>query len=618
MARLWQKISQDEQEGRAYDGHLIKRLLKGYVWRHRLLLTLILAIVPVAALVQLVPPYLLKVAIDDHITPGRGAGLGPLALIYLLATVAVAGVRFAQTYWLQLLGQRVTHRIRSSLFGHIQDLPQAFFDRNPVGRMLTRVTSDVEGVEEMFNSGVISILGDLFLLLGIMGAMLWLEPRIALITFSAIPVILVVTLWLRPKVRDTFRAVRARLSQLNAFFQEQICGVDVVQLFRKEEETYRDFEGLNRGYRGQCLRSIIFDGGLFALVEVAGAIMVAVILFYGGGEIIRGAVTFGVLVAFIEYIAKFFAPLMDLSAKYTIMQAAMAALERIFGLLDEPPDPALAGDTKKTQASDGKSGISFEGVWFSYDGKEDVLRDVSFHVGPGETVALVGATGAGKSTLFKLLSRLYEIQRGRILLDGVDIRGIPAQKLRRRIGLAMQDIFLFSGDVARNIRLGDESLSDKDLEAVGATVGVDEFIRRFPGGYGEPIRERGHNLSAGERQLLSLARAVARSPEILLIDEATSNLDPSTEFYVQRALSRFFGKTTSLVIAHRLSTVKRADRIIVLHRGEVREMGAHEELLRMGGIYARLYNLQYKGQEPTPPKGGRGPVSATPAPEKRL
>ncbi|MBI2880644.1 MAG: ABC transporter ATP-binding protein [Candidatus Tectomicrobia bacterium] len=615
----------EEKLGRAYDGRLLARLMRGYVFGHHWrLLAGALVCLPLAALLELVQPYLLKVAVDDHLTKGRLEGLLPVALVFLLAVVLLAVVRFWQTYAVMLLGQRVTHRLREDLFSRVQDLPQSFFDRTPVGRLLTRLTSDVEAIQEMFASGAVSVVGDFFLLAGIMGAMLWLNAGLALLTFAAIPILLAFTFWVRPHIRDAFRQVRIKLSEINVFLQEHLSGMAVVQLFRKEGETGRLFEGLSGEYRRRAHQAILYDVSLYALVEATESIMVALIIWHAGGRILEGMLTLGVLVAFLGYIQKFFSPLMDLSSKYTIMQSAMTALERIFGLLDEKADPALLGTGRG--APGGSAGraergpaIAFEGVGFSYGGEPEVLRGVSFRAGPGETVALVGATGAGKSTCLKLLCRLYEAGRGRITLDGVDIREIPAREVRRRVGMVLQDVFLFSGDIRRNIRLGDESIDDETVRRVAEEVGVQGMVRRFPDGFESSVLERGGNLSAGERQLLSLARAVARRPEVLLVDEATSHLDPATEYETQRVLASLYGKTTTLVIAHRLSTVKRADWIVVLHKGEVREIGAHADLLAQGGIYARLYDLQYRQQEngsgPSPDvgKGRSGPsVDGTP------
>jgi ATP-binding cassette subfamily B multidrug efflux pump len=607
-------VYSEESPGKFYDGRLLRRLVRGYAGHHRRLLFAALFCLPLAALLELVQPYLLKVAVDDHLTNGRLSGLLSIAGWFLLAVILLALVRFAQTYTVQLLGQRVTHRLREELFARVQRLPQTYFDRTPVGRLLTRMTSDVEVIQEMFASGVVSVVGDVFLLVGIMGAMLWLNAGLALLTFAAIPVLLIFTFWVRPRIRDAFRQVRAKLSEINTFLAEHLSGMAIVQLFRKEKETGVLFEALSGEYRKKAHQAILYDVCLYALVEATGAIVVAGMIWYGGGRILEGTLTFGVLVAFLGYIHKFFSPLMDLSSKYTIMQSAMAALERIFSLLDEETDHALAGASGREPASgvaavpfsgDGSDGlhggkgpaIAFEEVDFSYDGQQEVLRGVSFRAEAGETIALVGATGAGKSSCLKLLCRLYDPQGGRITIDGVDIRETPARDLRRRIGMVMQDVFLFSGDIYRNIRLGDELIDEETVRAAAEEVGVWGMIRKFPNGFESSVLERGSNLSAGERQLLSLARAVVRRPDVLLVDEATSNLDPSTEYEIQRVLGAIYGKTTTLVIAHRLSTVKRADRIVVLHKEKVREMGTHAELLARGGIYARLYALQYRQQE---------------------
>lgn len=626
-------VYEEENPGRAYDGRLLGRLVKRYVRPLWKLLLGVLVCLPAAAALELVQPYLMKVVVDEHLTNGRLEGLLPLCALFFSAVIGLTLVRFAETYWIMMLGQRVTYRIREQVFARVQDFPQSYFDRTPVGRLLTRMTSDVEVIQEMFSSGIVTVVGDVFLLVGIMGAMLWLNVKLALLTFMAIPVLLAVTFWVRPRIREAFRRVRAKLSEINSFLAEHLSGMTVVQLFRKEEASNRLFDGLADEYREQAHHAILYDVSLYAVVEATGAVVVAGLIWYGGGEILEGALTFGVLVAFLSYIQKFFSPLMDLSSKYTIMQSAMAALERIFNLLDEPADPMLGRNTgthaihdalpggsasamsvlPKELAPEGKGpAISFEDVSFSYDGNQPVLEGVSFRADPGETVALVGATGAGKSTCLKLLCRLYEFKQGRITLDGEDLREIPSRRLRSRIGMVMQDVFLFTGDIDRNIRLGDGFIEEERIRKVADEFDLWKIVRKFPDGFESSVRERGSNLSAGERQLLSLARAVVRRPEILLVDEATSNLDPSTEYEIQRVLSSVYGRTTTLVIAHRLSTVQRANRIVVLHKHHVREVGTHSELLAQGGIYARLYELQYRQQEMGLPSDGEPPGDSRP------
>ncbi len=624
-------VYEEKNPGRAYDGRLLRRLVKRYVRPLWKLLLGTLVCLPAAAALELVQPYLMKVVVDEHLTNGRLEGLLPLCVLFFSAVIGLTLVRFAQTYWIMMLGQRVTYRMREEVFARVQDFPQSYFDRTPVGRLLTRMTSDVEVIQEMFSSGIVTVVGDVFLLAGIMGAMLWLNVKLALLTFMAIPVLLGVTFWVRPRIREAFRRVRAKLSEINSFLAEHLSGMTVVQLFRKEEASNRLFDGLADEYREQAHHAILYDVSLYAVVEATGAVVVAGLIWYGGGEILEGALTFGVLVAFLGYIQKFFSPLMDLSSKYTIMQSAMAALERIFNLLDEPVEPVLGGNTgadaipegsasavsvlPKEPTPEGKGpAISFEDVSFSYDGNQPVLEGVSFRADPGETVALVGATGAGKSTCLKLLCRLYELEQGRITLDGEDLREIPSRRLRSRIGMVMQDVFLFTGDIDRNIRLGDGFIEEESVRKVADELGLWKIVRKFPDGFESSVRERGSNLSAGERQLLSLARAVVRRPEILLVDEATSNLDPSTEYEIQRVLSSVYGRTTTLVVAHRLSTVQRANRIVVLHKRQVREVGTHSELLAQGGIYARLYELQYRRQEIGPPSDGEPSGDSRPLP----
>jgi ATP-binding cassette subfamily B protein len=484
--------------------------------------------------------------------------------------------------------------LRMELFTHVQRLSSAFFDRTPTGSLVTRLTSDVEALGEMFTAGVITIFGDLLALLGIVGIMLWMNPALSLVTFSVLPILIWTVFTFRRRMREAFRDVRARLANLNAFLAESIGGMAVVQLFSREKTEQAEFTRLNAAHRDANMPVITWDASLYALVETLSTVAVGLIIWYGGGKIVRGALSFGALVAFIKYIDMFFAPIRDLSAKYSVMQGAMAALERIFHLLDteskeqiplNSPLPKGEGTPVRT--------IEFRDVWFAYHGKEYVLKGFNLGIRQGERIALVGETGGGKTTVTRLLTRLYEVSKGTITLDGADIRQTPLPLLRRRIGLVLQDPYLFTGTIGYNISLGDAE-AERRMKQATAMVGADRFISRLPNGFQEEVRERGVNLSAGERQLISFARAVAFNPEILVLDEATASVDTEAEHLIQEGLKGLMAGRTSIVVAHRLSTIQDADRIVVIHRGEKIEEGNHQELLARRGLYFRLYQLQFK------------------------
>ncbi|AJE04609.1 ABC transporter ATP-binding protein [Geobacter pickeringii] len=593
---------EDEIVGKAYDRHLMGRFLR-YVRPYAGLAMVSLALLPLSAAVRLAQPWLLKVAIDGHIVSGRMEGLPLVAAGFFALIVAESLLTFLEAWLLQYLGQRVMFDLRLELFSHVQRLPVPFFDRTPTGSLVTRLTSDVEVLGEMFAAGIITVVGDILFLAGIIGVMLWMNPTLSLVTFSVLPLLVWVAFTFRVRMRTAFREVRARLATLNTFLAETIGGMAIVQLFNRQATERREFTRLNAAYRDANLPVITWDASLYALVEALSSVAVGLIVWYGGGEIARGALTFGALVAFIQYIEKFFGPIRDLSAKYSIMQGAMAALERIFNLLDTGGDTVAilppAGDVER-QVPAGRpvSTIEFQDVWFAYRDKEYVLRDFTLTVRRGETVALVGETGGGKTTVTRLLSRFYDVNRGSIRFDGTDIRELSLDGLRRRIGVVLQEPYLFSGTVAFNISLGDEGAARR-VEEAARLVGADRFIRALPNGYDEEVRERGANLSAGERQLISFARAVAFDPEILVLDEATASVDSASERLIQEGLRGLMAGRTSLVVAHRLSTVRDADRIAVIHRGEKVEEGTHRELLAAGGLYSRLYRLQFKDQERT-------------------
>lgn len=584
-------VRDDEVLGKAYDARLLRRLWT-YVRPHRKLVASSLALIFLGSAVQLVQPYLIKVAIDDYIAKDRIDGLWIPAAWYLAALLAEFGLRFGQIYVLERTGQNVLYDLRTRLFAHLQGLPSSFFDRNPVGRLMTRLTSDIDALQEVFTSGLVMILADLVKLVGIVAILLWMDWRLALVTFAVLPPTLALTWYFRGRMRDAYRTVRTQVAKLNAFLQESVVGMRIVQLFGRERSSMAQFEEINRGHRAAQLRGVRYDSIFSAVGELVGSVTLAGIVWVGGWGILRGLVTFGTLVAFIEYSAKFFQPVQELSQRYTVMQSAMAAAERIFALLDT--DAAIRSPAAPRRVEGRLAGeIEFRNVTFAYNPGEPVLRDVSFRIAPGEEVAVVGWTGSGKSTLIRLLVRLYDVQEGAILLDGVDIREYDLQELRRSVGVVLQDHFLFAGTVESNIGLGDPRIGADRVRRAAEAVDADAFIRRLPGGYAHEVRERGSNFSTGEKQLLSFARAIAFDPAVLVLDEATASVDPETERRIQAALGTLLRGRTSIVIAHRLSTIRDADRILVLHKGELAESGTHAELLaREGGIYRTLYTLQ--------------------------
>ncbi|MBI2462392.1 MAG: ABC transporter ATP-binding protein, partial [Candidatus Rokubacteria bacterium] len=517
-----------------------------------------------------------------------------IAAVFLATLVAQYLLRYWQVYLMNWTGQRVMHDLRQGLFAHVQRLPARFFDRTPVGRLMTRILNDVEAINEMFASGIVAILGDVLILAGVVAVMLLLHWRLALVTFAVVPLLFLVAVAFRSRAREAYREVRRRIARLNAYLQENLMGVVVVQLFGREETHGREFRQLNAEHRQAVYRRMRYDALLYASVEVIGSAAVASLLWWGGGEILAGLLTFGVLVAFIEYTHRFFLPIRDVSAKYAVMQSAMVAAERIFALLDTPPE--IVSPPAPSRPARTRGGLEFRDVWFAYEGEQWVLRGLSFRVEPGERIALVGATGAGKSTIAKLLNRSYDVARGWILLDGVDLREWDLARLRRAVGLVLQDVFLFAGSVEENIALGDPARNREAVRAAARAANAEPFILALPRGYAEEVRERGANLSHGQRQLLAVARALAYDPAVLVLDEATSSVDPEAEALIRDALDRLLEGRTSLVIAHRLSTIQRADRILVLHRGRLVEAGTHRELLARRGVYATLHELQFGGQ----------------------
>jgi len=586
-------IYEEEIAGKAYDTRILIRFAR-YVSPYRTAIITVLLILPLVAACRLAQPWIIKLAIDNHITTGKMAGLETIALAFSGILLIESLLSFIEVYLLQSVGQRVMADIRSELFRHVINLPVSWFDRVPTGSAVTRLTSDVEVLGEMFASGIITIVGDILLLVGIVSVMLWMNPKLSLVTFSILPVLGYVAYTFRRRMRQSFREVRARLARLNSFLAESIGGMSIIQAFNRQEDEQERFTTLNASYRDANMPVIFWDASLYAIVEALSSIAVALILWYGGGQIVKGALTFGVLVAFIQYIEKFFTPIRDLSAKYSVMQGAMASLERIFALLDTPKD------TAQTEASDTEaySGISppplieFRNVSFAYRDNENALVNLDLTIRNGERVALVGESGGGKTTITRLLTRMYEIDGGAILVNGTDIRSIPLPELRQRIGIVLQDPCLFAGSIEFNICLGDER-ARKRSRLAAATVGADRFIERLPGGYDEEVRERGNNLSTGEKQLISFARAVAFDPEILILDEATASVDSAAELMIQQGIRALMQDRTSLVVAHRLSTIQDADRIVVIHRARKQEEGSHQELMELQGFYYRLHQLQF-------------------------
>ena len=581
--------------GKALDRTLLRRIF-AQVWPYRAELAVAVSLLPIISLFEIAQPYLLKKAIDEHIAVSRLAGLDRLGFLYLGALIGQYGLGFVQLYLTQLVGQRGMNDLRVRAHRHVLSLSASFFDRTPVGRLMTRLTSDIEALNEMFASGIVSLVGDVIRLGFILFAIFGIDWKLALFSMGSAPVLFAIAAYFRRWVRDAFREIRVKLARMNAFLQEHISGMKVVQAFAQEEKVARAFDGINVDYRRANARAIAADAALYSIVEAVGSIAVAGLLWHGGVRIAAGTLTLGVLVAFVEYLAKFFAPIRDLSTKYTVMQQAMAAAERVLTLLDtvEPDAPPAAARAAAAPAAD-PALVSLEHVSFGYRSDRPVLSDVSLSIRAGETVAVVGATGAGKSTIIKLLPRLYDAQGGVIRIGGADVRSLDPAALRRRIVVVSQDVFMFSGTLRSNIGLGDAALDDARIMAAARRVGADRVIAARPGGLDAAVLERGANFSAGERQLCAFARALARDPEILILDEATASVDPETERVIERGIGELMRGRTSIVIAHRLSTVQRASRIVVIHQGRIAEEGTHEALLAKNGIYARLYRLQMVG-----------------------
>jgi ATP-binding cassette subfamily B multidrug efflux pump len=641
-------FQEDDVLSRSYDSRLLLRLL-GYLRPYKAAVGASFLLIVVMAGLDLAGPYLTKIAIDRYITRGDASGLPGLAGLYLAVLLAGFAVRYAQVFILQMTGQRIMLDMRQQIFGHLQRLHVGHFDRNPVGRLMTRVTTDVDAVNELFTSGVVTVFGDLFTLLGIMGVMLWMNWRLALVTFAVIPLFFLVTDWFRKGARESFREVRKCVARINAFLQENITGMTVVQLYRREPRNQQAFAAINRAHADANLKSIFYYAVFYPAIDVLAAAAIASILLYGGGRVLQGTLTLGALVAFVQYSERFWRPISDLSEKFNILQASMASSERIFGLLDTPPQVQPPAHPASLETLQGR--VAFDHVWFSYgdapeglqshepagaavdsaDGDAQtglrsgsqrareagftpaeraggqggaaqhppaqwILRDIDFAVEPGRSVALVGATGAGKTSIISLLTRFYDVQRGRVTLDGVDVRELDTRQLRASLALVLQDVHLFSGTIASNIRLG-SAISDERVREAARAVHLDGYIAALPRGYDTEVKERGATLSVGQKQLLSFARALAHDPRVLVLDEATSSVDTETEQLIQDALKVLLRGRTGIVIAHRLSTIQYVDEILVLHKGRIRERGTHQDLLAQRGLYWRLYQLQYKDQE---------------------
>jgi ATP-binding cassette, subfamily B, multidrug efflux pump len=590
----------DEILGKAYDGALMRRLLtylRPYRWH-------VIAGIGLSILVsgmEAVRPYFVKVAVDVDIAHHDPHGLLMTTLAFFSVMLVRGFLQYANAYLTQWIGQRTIFDLRMQIFEHLQKLGLSFYDKNPIGRLITRVTNDVEVLNEMFSSGIVMVFSDVFTIIGILYFMFSMNWQLALISLSVLPLLFWGTFLFRKKAREAYREVRKQVARINAFMQEHITGMLVDQVFNREEKAYRRFDEINAAHRDANIKSIFYYALFYPGVDLVGALAVGLIIWYAGVESLSGTITIGTVMAFLQFNEMFWRPIRDLSEKYNILQTAMASSERVFKLLDDHtfvPEPVAPAATPVLRGA-----IEFRNVWFAYnpgvDGQEPewVLKDVSFKIQEGHTAAFVGHTGAGKTTIISLLARFYEIQRGSILIDGVDIRMIPAQHLRKHIAVVLQDVFLFSGDIRSNIGLGDEAISDEHVREAARIVGADRFIDRLQGTYDAEVKERGATLSVGQKQLISFARALAYQPKILVLDEATSSVDTETEQLIQNAIRTLLQGRTSIVIAHRLSTIQSANSIIVMHKGEVREVGTHQELLAMGGIYYKLYQLQYKEQE---------------------
>ena len=593
-SQLHEYSEEEDDLGKVYDRELMTRLM-AYMKPYRREVVLIVFLMVGYSVSEALLPYLTQLGIDNHIEPRNLEGLETIVLYYVLVLVARFIFTYFEEYGMQMVGQKVMYDMRMSLFSHLQRLDVRYFDRNPVGRLMTRVMGDVEILKELFTSGVITVFGNLLSIFAYMIAMLLFNWKLALITFAVLPIIFAITTVYQVYSRRAFRDQRRYLARINAFLNENIVGMTTMQLFAREPRSLLQFDERNQQYLGANLRSIFYFSLFSPMIEVCGSLALAVIVWHGGGQILQDTLTFGVLFAFIQYSQRLFWPIRELSEKYTIFQNAMASSERIFDLMDTQPTIVNPMPAKEVNALNGE--IEFRNVWFAYNAEDYVLRDVSFKVKAGEKVALVGHTGSGKTSIINLLCRFYDVNEGQVLIDGIDLREMELPDLRRAINIVQQNIFLFSGTIEKNINLNKPEISKEETIAAAKEVHLDSYVQKMPDGYETEVREGGAGLSVGQKQLVAFARALASDPNILILDEATSSVDTETELIIQDALNRLMANRTSIVIAHRLSTIQNADKIIVMHRGEIQEMGTHNELLQKRGIYYRLYQLQYKGQE---------------------
>ncbi len=601
---------EEEVLGKAYDSRLMRRLLT-YMKPYRAVVSVSLILLVIDSLLQIIGPLLTKLAVDRYLVPVKHShtfpaldhwlshdpwtGLTQLAGLYLGVVALGFFFDFGQTYLMQWTGQKAMFDLRRQLMTHLQTLDVAYFDRNPVGRLVTRVTTDVDVLNDLFASGLVTIVGDVLMLSFVIIIMLRLSPGMTGLMLAVMPVVVLVTVQFRRTASQSYRRIRVAIAKINAYLQEHVAGIAVLQLFNREERSKREFDKINRDHMLAFKDSIAAYGWFYPVVEFLGMLAMALLLAYGGFRIREGALTLGVLVAFFQYGLRFFRPIQDLSDKYNILQGAMAASERIFKLLDTKPH--IVSPVHTAAFPEGALDIEFDGVWFAYNDEDWVLKDVSFRIGAGETIAVVGHTGAGKTTLTNLLLRFYDVQRGAIRIGGIDIREFDLIELRRQFGVVLQDPYLFTGTVDTNIRLGTAAITGPQVRQAAEQVNLLDFIEELPEQFDTAVRERGNGFSTGQKQLISFARALAHNPRILILDEATSSVDTETELRVREALTRLVSNRTSLVIAHRLSTIQRADRILVMHKAQLREMGTHQELLARRGIYWKLYQLQYKEQE---------------------
>ena len=587
----------EEVLGKAYDARLMRRLLT-YLRPYRREVALATAAILGHSALELAPPYLTRLVIDRYIPAGDLDGVLRVAAIYLATLLGAFALEYSQTWLLQLTGQRIMFDLRMQIYRHLQRLDLSFYDRNPVGRLMTRVTTDVDVLNDLFTGGVVSVFGDVFTLVWIMVVMVWLDPVLALVAFSVLPLVWLVAQWFRTRVRESYRTVRTWIARINAYLNERITGMATVQLFRREARDYDEFTRIDGAYRDANVQSLFYYAVFYPAIELVSALAAALILWVGGGRVIQDTLSLGSLVAFLQYSARFFRPISDLSEKFNLLQGAMASSERIFVLLDTPVTiTSPAAPLRRAPAGV----IRFEHVSFAYVPGEPVLHDVSFEVLPGQRVALVGATGSGKTTIISLLLRFYEVQHGRITIDGVDIRELPLDALRAGFGLVLQDVHLFSGTIADNVHLGHPDIDETTVQRAIEAVHAAPFVARLAQGLAAPVAERGATLSVGQKQLLSFARALAFDRPVLILDEATSSVDTETELLIRDALTVVMRDRTTIAIAHRLSTIQDMDRILVLHKGELRESGTHQELLAQRGIYHRLHALQFRERPMTIP-----------------